>query len=122
MTQTLQQDGTWSAATALSCEPTWILQTTLGDSCDVTCAAAGFACQDGDWGAGSEATLAAALEAAGVNTAARCSSYSGHHSDATPFVIDASTGRTDQCRYHSGVSDSTCSSTFSGFNRLCKCE
>jgi hypothetical protein len=43
--------------------PTWILQTTAGDTCTTTCSAGGYTCTDGDWGADSEATLNAALAA-----------------------------------------------------------
>ena len=86
MSQTLQDDGTWSAAGALSCTPpappgNWIMQTTIGDTCDTTCAAAGFTCQDGDWGVShsaapdpgaAQAAMAAALEAAGMGAATQC--------------------------------------------------
>jgi len=99
----------------------WVLQTTTNEACTDTCAASGQRCEDGYWGADSEATLDAALAEAGtVDPATRCSSYVSRSGarygmiPAIPPALYAPSG----CHYNTG--DSTCRET-SGYNRLCKC-
>ena len=96
---------------------TWVLQTTAGDTCTATCAAVGGTCADGDWGVDSEATMNAALAAAGASGAARCSVYGARSYDYAPYVAPSSPGF---CRYYTGVS--TCSASIrAAALRLCKC-
>ena len=95
----------------------WVLQTTTNETCDTTCAAAGGTCEDGAWGANSEAALNTALTAAGTSGEARCNSYAGaSYRSMYPAVAPTAPGG---CYYNTG--DSTCRDT-SGYNRLCKCQ
>ena len=94
MSRTLQPDGTWSAAGELECGPPWILGA-AGESCDIVCAAEGLPCTDGDWGVNDQASLEAALEAAGQSSSDQASlCAAGYHVgdwDGAPSVSTPTT-------------------------------
>jgi len=102
--------------------PPWVLQTTTGDTCDRTCAAAGGTCADGAWGADSEAALDTALTVAGAS----CPSGSGFtlggwgHGGAGPMLTAAASGGPAACVYTDGEQE--CSATHTQYYRLCKCQ
>jgi hypothetical protein len=109
----------------------WILQddNTINTSCTATCAAAGRTCADGAWGADSEATLDAALAAAGEPSgAARCTAYSGHPAAYAPLVSATEPGHcyygnaTPAMRANGETQVSTCSEINNdSYYRFCKC-
>jgi hypothetical protein len=125
MSRTLQPDGTWSEAGALSCV-LWVLDTAGFEPCTTTCATAGGTCVDGDWGVNSEATMNAAMTAAGAqppgttsqSEAARCISYHGGTESERPMI-----NLQNQCYYITGVSTCSATPTDNGnpYYRLCKC-
>ena len=98
---------------------TWILGA-LGQHCNTVCTAAGHACTSGDWGVGDQASLEAALEAAGQSSgdrAALCSgNYVGSSSDGNPRVYPP----TSQCYWQTGATTS-CSASQGNVRRLCRC-
>ena len=120
MSRTLQPDGTWSAAGELSCGPTWILGAAFDESCDTICAAEGLPCTDGDWGVIDQASLEAALAAAGQSSSDRASLCSGDYAASGwagyPGVRHSNGG----CRQQSGATTS-CSASHPDVRRLCRC-
>jgi hypothetical protein len=135
MGRTLQPDGTWSVAGELSCGPTWILGA-AGESCDTVCAAEGLPCTDGEWGVVNQASLEAALEAAGQSSSDRASMCSAPPGASWTggYYGDSWEGRPtvhlphgvcewmteDPSRSRFGVT--SCSATSSNIRRLCRCE
>ena len=125
MSRTLQPNGTWSAVGELSCGPTWILGA-AGESCNTVCAAEELPCTDGDWGVNDQASLEAALEAAGQSSSDRASLCSGAHEGAMRGYQASNWGgcpATDPagyCYWQSGAATS-CSATYSHLRRLCRC-
>jgi hypothetical protein len=77
-------------------------------------------CTDGDWGVGDQASLEAALEAAGQSSSDRAALCpGGYHADRSAFTpcVWASGS---MCLWQSGTTTS-CSATFWGARRLCRC-
>ena len=98
----------------------------MNESCDIVCAAEGLPCTDGDWGVHDQASLEAALEAAGQSSSDRASLCSGAHEGAMRGYQASNWGgcpATDPagyCYWQSGAATS-CSATYSHLRRLCRC-
>jgi hypothetical protein len=89
-------------------------------TCGSTCAAAGHACTDGDWGVGDRASLEAALAEAGQSSGDRASLCSGGYfpwgDEKSPTVWPSAS----QC-YWATAATTSCSDTSSSTRRLCRC-
>eukprot|EP01046_Picozoa_sp_COSAG06_P000806 COSAG06_NODE_23_length_33072_cov_44.622327_24_plen_252_part_00 len=92
----------------------------LSESCDTVCAAAGHACADGDWGVDDEASLEAALAAAGQSSSDRASlcaeGYRGTGTAEAPSIWPGNRW----CNWPGGAT-TTCRGSASRSRRLCRC-
>jgi hypothetical protein len=119
MSRTLQPDGTWSVVGELDCPP-WILGA-LAESCSTVCTAEGLPCTDGDWGVVDQASLEAALAAAGQSSSDRASLCAGSYDAGlwvgNPIVWPLGS----RCSWLATGATMSCSATNSLYRRLCRC-
>ena len=114
----------------------WVLQDTIGTSCDVSCSATGRSCVSGDWGVHNEASMGMALAAAAADATAVCQDDSHgaylrigatsvpeicgnlrRHPSSEGWICGA--GYNSTCIYGPAGHASPCSATASF--RLCRC-